>query len=469
MLSFGSAYGLGVASCFTGNSGAADAGDASSGADADANAPADPVENVFVTSCALAGCHIGPNPPLQLDLSAGKWFANLVGVPAAEIYEGLRVRPGDPTDTGSYLLCKVDPECIPVGDHMPLGSGLDLARIATLRQWVASLPPDTDAAAPNYGVDSTPPTFGGATGASPGPSSITLSWAAASDDATAPADITYLVYQAQSPGAESVAAPTAITPPGATSFAMGQLAPSTAYYFVVRARDLAGNVDANTIEVSATTSATVDTTSPVFSGASSALAQSPSAVALAWSAATDDVSPANQISYLIYESTTSGGQSFAAPNLVTLSGATTLVTNGLAGGTTYYFVVRARDQAGNVDLNANQVTATTKPVSFAADVWPLFGAACTTAGCHAGAHPAEGMDLGSASTAYGALVGVPSSQCTGASIVEPSSASASYLMQKLRGYGPCFAGFRMPEQGPPLSPAAIDLVGAWIGAGAPDN
>lgn len=463
------ALALSAAGCSP-SSGVADAGDAGPEAGSDAaEAGGDPVAALFASGCAVSGCHAGPNPPQQLDLSAGAYFSNLVGVPAAEVYDTLRVRPGDATDTGSYLLCKVDPECVPVGDHMPLGTGLSVDQIATLRQWIASLPPDADASAPSYGIDSTPPTFAGVTAASPGPSSITLSWAAASDDSSAQADIQYLVYQAPSPGGESYAAPTAVTPAGATSFAVGKLAPSTTYYFVVRARDLAGNVDANTVELSATTPSTVDSTAPVFAGASTAAAQSPGSVSLAWSAATDDVSPPSQISYLIYASTTSNGQSFAAPDVVTLAGATSQIASGLAAGTTYYFVVRARDQAGNVDLNVNQVTATTAPVSFAADVWPLMGTACTTAGCHAGSHPAEGMDLGTAASAYAALVGVPSSECAGASLVEPSSASASYLMQKLRGYGPCFVGFRMPEQGPPMSPAGIDLVGAWIGAGAPDN
>ncbi len=447
--------------CFSSSPNPPDAGDASS-----SDSGVDAVVVLFSNSCALGGCHVAPNPALQLDLSPSAFQSNLVGVPAAEIYGGLRVRPSDSTDTGSYLLCKIDPECVPVGDHMPLDGGLAPNQIALLRAWVASLPPDKDASAPTYGYDATPPAFAGATSATPGPSSITLGWSAATDNVTASSDITYLVYQAASSGGESFASPSFVSPAGATSFAVGKLAPSTTYYFVVRARDLTGNVDANTIEVSATTPATVDSTPPSFAGASSASAQSPSAVALSWPGATDDYSPPAQISYSIYAAKSSGGESFTAPDMVTLAGATSATVEGLAGGTAYWFVVRARDQAGNVDPNTKEVTATTAPVSFATDVWPLFKTTCTTSGCHVGAHPAEAIDLSAVTSAYGSIVGVPSSQCAGSSIVEPSSPATSYLLQKLRGYGSCFVGWQMPEQAAPFTATQIDLVGAWIGAGA---
>jgi len=51
--------------------------------------------------------------------------------------------------------------------------------------------------------------------------------------------------------------------------------------------------------------------------------------------------------------------------------------------------------------------------------------------------------------------------------VTPSSPNASYLLQKLRGWGTCFVGWQMPEQASPLTSAQIDVVSAWIGKGAP--
>jgi hypothetical protein len=106
-------------------------------------------------------------------------------------------------------------------------------------------------------TDRTPPVFAGleaATTCLPGPqqngrsTSFHLRWAAARDDRT-PADaLVYDVYQATVPGAESFAAPTYTTQPGATTFATPPLSNDKTYYFVVRARDAAGNRDANKVE-----------------------------------------------------------------------------------------------------------------------------------------------------------------------------------------------------------------------------
>ncbi len=114
------------------------------------------------------------------------------------------------------------------------------------------------AAQPVRVADRTPPVFAGllqATTCIPGPagggdrsSRYSLRWAAATDDVTPSSAITYDVYQASSPGAESFAAPTYSTLPGATTFATPPLPAEKPYYFVVRARDEAGNRDGNTVE-----------------------------------------------------------------------------------------------------------------------------------------------------------------------------------------------------------------------------
>jgi hypothetical protein len=83
-----------------------------------------------------------------------------------------------------------------------------------------------------------------------------------------------------------------------------------------------------------------------------------------------------------------------------------------------------------------------------------------------GAHPAESIGLATAPSAITSLVNVQSAQCSTMSIVTPSSPKTSYLLQKLHGWGSCFIGWQMPEQGTPLSAAQIDLVSAWIGKGA---
>ena len=448
--------------CFTGGV----APDDSGAPDATADAAIGPAE-IFASSCVYSGCHTGAGAPLQLDLSPGAWYASLVGVPANEAAGVLRVRPGYATDTQSWLLCKVDPECAVVGQHMPYGGTLPSDQIAVLRSWIASLPPD-DAGPPPSGIDTTPPVFAGASAATAGPSSITLSWAPATDDVTPTSDIVYAIYQASSPGGEDLGAPAVVTPPGATSWAVGPLPPSTTFYFVVLAFDRAHNDDGHDgVEVSATTPATLDATAPSFAGATSAAALSPGSASLTWSAATDDSSAAAQISYLVYASKTSGGESWTSPDLVTLPGATSGVVTDLGGDTLYHFVVRAKDQAGNVDANVVEVAAQTSHVSFGGDVYPMLASTCTSGGCHGQPYPVENVDLSTASAAIATLVGVPSTQCSGLALVEPSRPASSYLLQKLRGWGTCFEGWQMPEQTTPLSPAQIDLVSAWIGKGAP--
>jgi hypothetical protein len=102
-----------------------------------------------------------------------------------------------------------------------------------------------------------PPTFAGlqeAFACTPGPQQpgqttpYTLSWQPASDNSTPSAQITYDVYLASAPGAEDFSTPTWTTPPGVTSYRTPGLPSHGSYYFVVRARDNAGNQDANTVE-----------------------------------------------------------------------------------------------------------------------------------------------------------------------------------------------------------------------------
>jgi len=423
---------------------------------------------IFAASCGGSGCHVGPDAPLHLDLSPDAFYASLVDVPASEAAGVMRVKPGAATDTQSYLLCKLDPECVVIGQHMPSETvTLPADQIATLRAWVASLPPD-DGAPPEGSLDTTPPTFGGATSATAGPSSITLAWAPATDDVTATPDIVYAIYQATASGGEDLSTPTVVTPPGATSWSMGPLPPSTTFYYVVLAFDRAHNDSGGDhLEVSATTPAGVDATPPVFAGAASAVTKSPGSVEVAWSAATDDVSASANIRYLVYASATSGGEDFQSPDVATLPGATSALVTDVGGDTLYHFVVRAVDQAGNVDANAVEVSAQTSHVSFGSDVFPIFSATCTSAGCHAQPSPAENVDLSTAPAAHATLVGNYASECSMLPLVEPSKPASSYLLQKLRGWGTCFTGWRMPEETTPLTDAQIDLVSAWIGKGAP--
>jgi len=119
---------------------------------------------------------------------------------------------------------------------------------STTRALVVTRPPVTD---------STPPTFAGlvkATTCVPGPigpgksTPYHLTWNPATDAVTPSSEIVYDVYQATTAGGESFSVPTYTTQPGVTSFATPPLSSTQKYYFVVRARDRAGNRDSNRIE-----------------------------------------------------------------------------------------------------------------------------------------------------------------------------------------------------------------------------
>jgi hypothetical protein len=105
--------------------------------------------------------------------------------------------------------------------------------------------------------DRIPPKFAGlqsATTCIPGPigggrtTSYHLRWDPATDNVTPSSRIVYDVYQATTPGGEDFATPTYTTAPGATAFDTPPLATDKTFYFVVRARDRAGNRDSNTVE-----------------------------------------------------------------------------------------------------------------------------------------------------------------------------------------------------------------------------
>jgi hypothetical protein len=130
---------------------------------------------------------------------------------------------------------------------------------ASLRPFVAAVAALLVLSAPAQarGRDHTPPVFAGlksATTCIPGPvgpgrtSSYHLTWNPAHDDVTRSAKIIYEVYQATSAGGENFSAPTYTAAPGATSFDTPQLPADKYFYFVVRARDRAGNEDSNTVE-----------------------------------------------------------------------------------------------------------------------------------------------------------------------------------------------------------------------------
>ena len=106
---------------------------------------------------------------------------------------------------------------------------------------------------------------------------------------------------------------------------------------------------------------------------------------------------------------------------------------------------------------------------FAAAVQPILTANCALSGCHAGASPAQGMNL-SLGQAFANIVNVPSNE-SGLLRVKPSEPDSSYLVHKIQGTQSTVGGSggRMPLGRAALSQAQIDIIRQWIADGAPNN
>ncbi|HEX4445209.1 MAG TPA: hypothetical protein VH044_00675, partial [Polyangiaceae bacterium] len=207
-------------------------------------------------------------------------------------------------------------------------------------------------------ADVTPPTFAGVSSlASTDPQTLTAGWGAANDYVTPGSSIVYRAYLSTSPGGELATTPVT-TAPGATTVTFTGLSPATTYYVIVRAVDAAGNADGNTHELSAPTQA--DVTPPQFAGVASVGSATDSTLKVTWLAAKDAVTPAASIQYLVCMTTMSGGCNGASfSTLKTITGGLTYSATSLSPNTTYYFVVRSVDQAGNNDGNSAQASGAT--------------------------------------------------------------------------------------------------------------
>ncbi len=103
-----------------------------------------------------------------------------------------------------------------------------------------------------------------------------------------------------------------------------------------------------------------DRTPPTFAGLKSATTCVPGPIGggrttsytLRWDAATDNVSPSSTIVYLVYQANAPGSEDFSTPTYTTAAGVTSFATPPLPADKPVYFVVRAQDQAGNIDRNS---------------------------------------------------------------------------------------------------------------------
>ncbi len=132
------------------------------------------------------------------------------------------------------------------------------------------------------------------------------------------------------------------------------------------------------------------------------------------------------------------------------------------------------DANGNpLDPNGNPVGPTQEcsdAVCFTRDIQPIFTANCALSGCHAGTSPQQNQNL-SAGLAYQYIVNVASNERAGMKRVLPFQPDSSYLVHKIQGTQLSVGGSgdQMPLGATPLTQSQIDLIRAWIAAGAKNN
>ena len=319
------------------------------------------------------------------------------------------------------------------------------------------------------GGDATPPTFGGCTSVSNVTASgATLTWSPAKDDVTASDLITYNVYAetGEIEVGDPLGAPLGSFTGGTQGTIQGLL-PGESYSFICRAADATGNEDNNyAIRLGDTLT---DGIAPTFSGLTAATFNS-TEIELTWNAASDDQTAEEDIVYAAYVATTAGAQDFMAATQLSTPGATGMTVGGLDSNTDFFIVVRARDQAGNEDANANEAQGKTL-VSFALDIQPIFTENCALMGCHVPGDPPQGQIL-SEGFAYSNIVNVPSGQPDPRLRIDQSSTDPmdSYLYIKISQASPPFGSLMPPAvSGRVLTAAQIQTVSDWISEGALEN
>jgi chitodextrinase len=183
-----------------------------------------------------------------------------------------------------------------------------------------------------------------------GGAQINLSWTASTDNFGVAG---YLVERCQGAGCNTfaqIAAPAGV----GTTYSDTGLVASTIYIYRVRATDGVGNMSPYSNLASATTS-TPDTEPPTAPGTLTATAASGVEIDLVWGAATDNIGVTG---YRVERCQGAGCTIFT--KLGTTITGTAFNDTGLATNTSYSYIVRAQDAAGNLGPYTNVAAATTQ-------------------------------------------------------------------------------------------------------------
>lgn len=202
------------------------------------------------------------------------------------------------------------------------------------------------------------PSFAGVTKVEPAAqASAEVFWEPASDDLTPDDALLYVVYAGETEDEIDLRLPVGVSLPGATSTVVSMPRPETEYFFVVRARDAAGNSDENEKPVSGQSG--TDEVAPTFAGCRAVTARTASSLVATWDPAEDDVAVEEEIVYNLYASETVDGFNFEAPDATVTDGETTGVIPGLDRSTQYFVICRAMDPSQNEEPNEVVQQATT--------------------------------------------------------------------------------------------------------------
>lgn len=207
---------------------------------------------------------------------------------------------------------------------------------------------------------------------SPNFTSLLLTWQPADDGpgGTTASQMKYRVYRATSASVDTSGSPLA-TITAATTYSDQSLIPGTTYFYRVIAEDLGANRSVSSNEASNTTLA--DTTAPIFVPALAASGVTESQMALNWSSASDNVTPAGQLVYRLYRcaGSTTCDPYASAHFFESAPGQVSYVNSGLVANTVYVYGIRAKDSSGNISTNTDRLVTSTAYNSLGTfDVYP---------------------------------------------------------------------------------------------------
>lgn len=206
--------------------------------------------------------------------------------------------------------------------------------------------------------------------------STTVSWGAASDNATPVASLRYKLVMASSSAAiDTVAKANAIsTGTGLVmdwtnhtlSKAATSLSDGTTYWFAVIVQDVAGNMSLY-LPQSVATPLAADSTPPTAGTAIAFASTTMTGTTASWGAASDNATAQASLQYKLVKASTSAAIDTVA-KVNAISGgdlvmdwtvaATSKAATGLSSATTYYFAALVKDAAGNLSLYTPQSVTT---------------------------------------------------------------------------------------------------------------